>query len=489
MNQAYTLPLEFLDYIPEKIYRRLVTLNYKMSDPAKHRLELRCIGIIQLREKLLAGHTILLDDLSKWLDLPHAQQMLQVLGSSPVSLDSIDNEEYVDDIILHFLNWLDDNQKQILTSPDNKKRHKHPETQPDQNNPDHRQPESDTASHSNEGSISHIENDALLDNLQQSEIMDAMQVIHKSYAIERQLGWDLSRGIADMTSVKQLLKVHNQVKTSSYLQAIIELIGRGKNRKVSLSDKPGVNYHHISAPKYNHILPDDHSVNSVSGIFYSDDVARMLASESALLGHKQLKSLWHARRAEHQLLSYHIRGLLSEHIPQVEDISIIPDADSNKNVKRQGGMIICIDTSASMRGKPELIAKAAVFEIMRVAHLQHRPCYLYAFSGEGEISEYDLNLKKAGWQPLIQFISQSFHGGTDIDGVLQCAFEKLMQSNWHTADLLLVSDGRFKVRDNPAVIRFKAHQPSTVIYGLQVSQWSTTSFGDICHQVFKLNNV
>jgi uncharacterized protein with von Willebrand factor type A (vWA) domain len=48
-----------------------------------------------------------------------------------------------------------------------------------------------------------------------------------------------------------------------------------------------------------------------------------------------------------------------------------------------GPIILCLDTSGSMRGARELVAKALALECMRGAHRQQRPCYLYAFSGPG----------------------------------------------------------------------------------------------------------
>jgi len=49
-----------------------------------------------------------------------------------------------------------------------------------------------------------------------------------------------------------------------------------------------------------------------------------------------------------------------------------------------GPIILCLDTSGSMRGAREVVAKALVLECMRGAHRQQRKCYLYAFSGPGE---------------------------------------------------------------------------------------------------------
>ena len=49
-----------------------------------------------------------------------------------------------------------------------------------------------------------------------------------------------------------------------------------------------------------------------------------------------------------------------------------------------GPIILCLDTSGSMRGARETVAKALALECLRGAHRQRRQCYLYAFSGPSE---------------------------------------------------------------------------------------------------------
>ena len=68
------------------------------------------------------------------------------------------------------------------------------------------------------------------------------------------------------------------------------------------------------------------------------------------------------------------------------------------------------------------------------------------------------------------------------------AIEKLMQERWQKADIVLVSDGRFKI--NKSVIH-NIHQldQGVRIFGINVSHWNSASFGDICHQTFTLNHV
>lgn len=46
---------------------------------------------------------------------------------------------------------------------------------------------------------------------------------------------------------------------------------------------------------------------------------------------------------------------------------------------------MCVDTSGSMRGARETVAKALALECMRAAKEQERDCYVFAFAGPAEV--------------------------------------------------------------------------------------------------------
>ena len=51
----------------------------------------------------------------------------------------------------------------------------------------------------------------------------------------------------------------------------------------------------------------------------------------------------------------------------------------------RGPILLCVDTSGSMRGPRELVAKALALECMRAAKEQERGCYVFAFAGPREV--------------------------------------------------------------------------------------------------------
>ena len=179
------------------------------------------------------------------------------------------------------------------------------------------------------------------------------------------------------------------------------------------------------------------------GIRRSDRIGRMLPAESLLLGHPRLRLVWHARRAERTLLTY-------EDDDRLQEIRLHEAAVWRPSRKLQfdrrlelGPMLVCVDTSGSMQGGAEAVAKATVLEAVRVAHAQKRPCHVFAFGGPDEVVETELAVDTEGIERLIRFLGQSFRGGTDICGPLERAIAKLEEERWQLADLLIASDGEF----------------------------------------------
>ena len=188
-------------------------------------------------------------------------------------------------------------------------------------------------------------------------------------------------------------------------------------------------------------LPD--APGEVMGIRLSDRIERMLGSELAQIRHPVLRKLWRARRAEGRLLTYQSEAVLLELRP---DPSARPRAavtPPQAEPKQRGPMILCLDTSGSMRGAPERLAKAVALEALRTAQRERRGCLLVAFGGPGEVIERELDLTPAGFEALLALMDQSFDGGTDLQTPIERALARVHEARWASADLLIVSDGEF----------------------------------------------
>lgn len=85
------------------------------------------------------------------------------------------------------------------------------------------------------------------------------------------------------------------------------------------------------------------------------------------------KRLFSARLLERALLSYERAGW-------VDDLPTrVLARQELRPLAAQGPMLLCLDTSGSMAGEPEAVAKALTLECARAAARQGRRCMIFAF--------------------------------------------------------------------------------------------------------------
>jgi uncharacterized protein with von Willebrand factor type A (vWA) domain len=180
----------------------------------------------------------------------------------------------------------------------------------------------------------------------------------------------------------------------------------------------------------------------LTGIHFSGQLERMLASEAALLRHPIGRRLWRARQAEGRLLAHDSEAVLVDWRPDPDALQRPATAEQQTRPLDRGPLLLCLDTSGSMRGAPEHIAKAVVIAALRAAHANQRGCRFIAFGGRGELLERDL-AGPGGLAALLELMGLGFDGGTDVQTPIERAIELVHQAAWHSADLVIVSDGEF----------------------------------------------
>ena len=111
---------------------------------------------------------------------------------------------------------------------------------------------------------------------------------------------------------------------------------------------------------------------------------------------RQAKLQFYAKLAEKALATYERDGwgeFPTQIVPERREIR--PTAD-------RGPILLCVDTSGSMRGPREIVAKALALECMRAAKAQERGCYVFAFSGPAEVTSQHTRVGWLTW-PLAMF--------------------------------------------------------------------------------------
>lgn len=232
---------------------------------------------------------------------------------------------------------------------------------------------------------------------------------------------------------------------------------------------------------------DTTSRNSVSGLTLSGSLTEMLPSEAGLLlgNSPVLRRLFLAKKVESKLLSYQLSGWC--------DVPSLPKANPRYRPRLPSGpggpIVVCLDTSWSMSGSRETLSKAVVLACVSAARKQRRSCQVVAFSNErGIMDAGEITPDPAGVRRLLEFLSNSFGGGSDVTGALKYAMATLGSDAMSAADVLLVTDG--EIPDPPVkeelmqdLDRLK-RRTGMQIHGLLVGKSESKPVSKLCTQTY-----
>lgn len=261
----------------------------------------------------------------------------------------------------------------------------------------------------------------------------------------RELPWDRLRGHLRSRAWQAARAAADRLAQLPALAALIRQLGRSQR---ALRSPPAADTRPQPGPQpptpvvaVETHLPD--APGELTGIRWSGRIEGMLAAEAVMLRHPVLKRLWRARHAEGRLLSWETRAVLVDWRRDPRGRSPATLTPQDPQALERGPVILCLDTSGSMRGAPERIAKSVVVAALRMAHAEGRACRFIAFGGAGELIEHEIGRGADGLDALMALMDQSFDGGTDIQTPIERAIDLVHEESWRQADVLIVSDGEF----------------------------------------------
>ena len=231
-------------------------------------------------------------------------------------------------------------------------------------------------------------------------------------------GYDYSKGHKRFINFKEINAFIKHIQTSKDLRKIAALLGREEkngNKKIEHSSIDQ------SIKTHNH-------KEEMSGVTLGRDLANLLPQELAMLKDENLELLFNLKYIQNRLFCFEKQGyetIQKEHY---------------KMAKNEGAMIICVDTSSSMSGNREYLAKAITLFLATKASMQNRACYLINFSTDIETMELS---GKDNARNLINFLAMSFNGGTDVAPALKEGLKKMQEDSFKQSDLIVISDGYF----------------------------------------------
>ena len=245
--------------------------------------------------------------------------------------------------------------------------------------------------------------------------------------------WDLSKGNFDDYGFEILKDFSDLLENDTSLKELADLIGRQEAEKEryekELRDKVEIKteFHPKSAYR-----------GQISGLRLSGEISSALPTELAMSQNPVTKLYFAQKFAEKKLLSYSYtnqqKSIREEHKQEETEKAV-------KETEQKGPVIICVDTSGSMHGTPERVAKTITFALAKKCLDEDRKCFLISFSTEIEIQDLSEFEKSNGLSELVKFLRKSFNGGTDASPALEKSLELMQTNDWKNADVLAVTDG------------------------------------------------
>lgn len=220
----------------------------------------------------------------------------------------------------------------------------------------------------------------------------------------------------------------------------------------------------------------EHSAGSdIEGITIGNDVNALLPSEWAQCADAQMERLFVYKYLTHHLQVFHSRSNISK---PVRHLNFSP-------ARRIGPVVICVDTSASMKGLPERVERLLVEQLTATVQEEQRDCFFIDFSvsvtpidlkarrynrllGSLGLSEKEMPHK----EPVLPFLNR----GTSALNMLETLFLLLDQGNYVNADVLWITD--FDIPMEPTALARKMtdyQRTGTRFYGLKIADGDVKS--------------
>ena len=261
--------------------------------------------------------------------------------------------------------------------------------------------------------------------------------------------WEQSMTCIGDQDYEERRRISDKVYKSPILREIVEIIGRAKD---STSEEDNIIYSFM--PKgIKSGLPSE----EIDRIETGDNLQRTLAVEFAMPD-----DVFYTKYAEKGLQQI---APLRQRQPKKTKLH------RPKPRPKKGPIIVAVDTSGSMRGKPEEMAKSLLVRLVRIARKEFRSCYLITFSVR--IKTIDLG-RHANILKMKEFLDTRFTGGNGEEQLIIEALRLLETGDYEMADVLIISDFIFN-RPTPKDIDMvaTAKTKGTRFYGLQINSDST----------------
>ncbi|MCC6251365.1 MAG: VWA domain-containing protein [Bacteroidia bacterium] len=260
------------------------------------------------------------------------------------------------------------------------------------------------------------------------EELKKLQEVLEPFTIVLGRIWEMSKGNWQSVNFDILKKYAELLQRDKSLKELAEMLGKMQQAEKEFEEEMFANIQLKPEWKVEHASKAD-----LIGIHESDDLSSLLPSETALLANESMQFVFYKKYAEKKLQTFEYQAkMLSYREEEYQD------KRQKEKEEAKGPFIICVDTSGSMHGTPEIVAKTLCFAILKIAIRDNRKCYLISFSTG--IATLNLTDLKNSIDKIISFLSMSFQGGTDATPAMREALRMLTTEDYKKADVIMISD-------------------------------------------------
>ena len=268
---------------------------------------------------------------------------------------------------------------------------------------------------------------------------------------------------------KERKKIEKMFFSYPQLVDIVRIIGREQPERDDEYDE--------TVRSYMPILPSPPTpAVEVEQVSLGKDLQHLLPMETAILADKETEDLFYLRYASSLLQ-------LFANKPKQESVLKTEKKRNKKPRLEKGPIIVSLDTSGSMSGRPEKVARCLLLQLLRMAKKQKRKCFLITFSVRAEC----MDLSRPGsWNRLNRFLNNPFTGGTDGEDMIKNALKMLNTDNYSMADVLIISDFYFpNPRPQTKELMEIEHNKGTRFYGLQIES-TVSGYDNVLDRIWKV---
>ncbi len=272
--------------------------------------------------------------------------------------------------------------------------------------------------------------------------------------------WDHSLWALHREYFRNLEKYASMLRKNSDIHEILKHIGRIEleygSRKLNLSP---------------------YSKSEVHSITFSGDIQTLLPVEAVKLKNSLLKRKFYADMLEGKLLTYQLIGKNW-------------NSEASRK-KRNGPVVALVDTSASMRGSPEVLSKAVLLAVTRRMLKENRDVKVILFSSKWQTIEIELTNKKRMGEEFLEFLKFTFGGGTDFNTALRAGLKAMKNEKaFEGADLLFLTDGVSELSEKPLIREWneiKAERKAR-IFSLIIGNYNAGGLEQISDNTYLIRN-